>query len=94
MAMVLSASTHCMERLQQRSIPPFVATVVQEHGRLVRRGGADVFYLDKASRRRVRRELGTRIYDAIEDFLDVYVVCADDGRFITAAWRLEKIRRP
>lgn len=83
--MNLSATTHCIERLQQRSIPPFVATVVQDHGRSVRRRGADVFFLDKASRRHLRRELGNRIYDAIKEFLDVYVVCADDGRFITAA---------
>lgn len=89
-----AGTRHFAERAQQRSIPPFVTAVVMENGQSVRRGGADVFFLDKDSRRRVRRELGTRIYDAIADFLDVYVICADDGRVITAAWRLERIRRP
>ncbi|HYZ32048.1 MAG TPA: hypothetical protein VE684_07160 [Crenalkalicoccus sp.] len=39
-----------------------------------------------------RRELGGRIYGAIEELLDAYVVCADDGRVITVGWRRERIR--
>ena len=92
--MQLASTRHFTERSQQRSIPPFAAAVVKDNGRSVRRGGVDVFFLDKKARRRIRQEFGARIYDAIEDFLDVYVVCADDGRFITAGWRLERIRRP
>lgn len=94
MAMRLVGSGHFGKRSQQRSIPPFITTVMKENGTSIRRGGADVFFLDKEARRRVRRELGARIYDAIEDFLDVYVVCGDDGRVITAGWRLERIKRP
>ncbi len=94
MIMDLSVTRHCLERFQSRSIPPFVASLVQEYGRSVRRGEADVIFLDKASRRRLRQELGCRIYNSIEQFLDAYVVCSDDGRLITAAWRTKRIRRP
>jgi hypothetical protein len=91
--MQLAGSKHFASRSQQRAIPPFVASVVIDNGKSVRRGDADVFFLDKESRRSVRRVLGARVYCAIERFLDVYVVCADDGCVITTGWRLERIRR-
>jgi len=88
------STKHFAERSQQRSIPPFVASLVMENGKSVRRGSADVFFLDKEGRRRVRRHLGPRIYDTLADFLDVYVVCGNNGQAITVGWRLERIKRP
>lgn len=91
--MDLSETRHATTRRQGRGIPPFVVNLLLEQGACTRQHGADVFYVDKEARRRIRRTLGDRIHAAIESYLDAYVVLGDDGRVITAAWRTRNLRR-
>jgi hypothetical protein len=92
--MLLGSTKHFRTRAQQRAIPSFIANFVVENGASIRRGQADVYFLDKEARQRVRRQLGRRIYDTLIDFFDVYVVCGDARQFITVGWRLDRIKRP
>ena len=81
---------HATERSQSRGIPPFVMNLVMDHGRRAFRDGAEVFFLDKSSRKSIRRELGRKLYARIEDQLNVYVVAND--QVVTAAHRLKRMR--
>lgn len=91
--MELSETRHATVRRQGRGIPPFVVNLLLEQGACTRHDGADVFYVDKEARRRIRRALGDRIHAALEAYLDAYVVLGDDGRVVTAAWRTRRLRR-
>jgi len=91
--MELCETRHATARRQGRGIPAFVVNLLLEQGACTRHDGADVFYIDKAARRRIRRTLGDRIHAAVESYLDAYIVCGDDGRVITAAWRTTRLRR-
>ncbi len=91
--MELRETRHATVRRQGRGIPPFVIDLLLEQGACARHAGADVYYLDKAARRRLRRALGDRIHAALEAYLDAYVVLGDDGRVVTAAWRTRRLRR-
>jgi hypothetical protein len=91
--MELHQTRHATARLQGRGIPPFVVNLLVEQGACMRHDGAEVFYIDKEARRRIRRSLGDRIHAALEGYLDAYVVLGDDGRVVTAAWRTRRLRR-
>jgi hypothetical protein len=91
--MELGETRHAIARRQGRGIPPFVVNLLLEQGACTRHDGADVFYVDKEARRRIRRTLGDRIHAALEAYLDAYVVLGDDGRVVTAAWRTRRLRR-
>lgn len=91
--MEFNETRHARTRRQGRGIPPFVVNLLVEQGACLRHDGADVFYMDKKARRRIRRALGDRIHTALEGYLDAYVVLGDDGRIITAAWRTRRLRR-
>ncbi|WP_198368467.1 hypothetical protein [Roseomonas rosulenta] len=92
--MELAMTRHATARSQGRAIPPFVVSLLLDHGSDLRHDGAEVRFVDKAARRRIRRELGDRIHAAIEPYLDAYVVCSDDGRIITTGWRVQRLKRP
>ena len=85
---------HAEARSQQRSIPPFVAGLLRDYGAAVHHQGAEVWFADKPARKRIRHEVGNRIYAAIERFLDAYVVCGDDGAMITLGWRTGRLKQP
>jgi hypothetical protein len=91
--MELHETRHATARRQGRGIPPFVVNLLVEQGASMRHDGADVFYIDKEARRRIRRALGDRIHTALESYLDAYVVLGDDGSVITTAWRTRRLRR-
>ena len=52
------------------------------------------WYADKATRKRIRHEVGKRIYPTIEPYLDAYVVDSNDGKAITLGWRTGRLKRP
>lgn len=81
---------HAQARSQQRGIPPFVAELIMDYGQCIRRHGADVHFIDKAGRKALKRELGTKIYARIEDQLNIYVVARDE--VITVAHRVKRIK--
>jgi NAD kinase len=91
--MQIRETRHAMARRQGRGVPPFVVNLLLEQGACTRHNGADVFYVDKETRRRLRRTLGDRIHAALESYLDAYVVLGDDGHVITTAWRTRRLRR-
>lgn len=86
----ISYTKHAETRYQQRAISPFIIGLVMDHGRVVRRSGADLYFLDKSSRRALKKDLGAKVYSRIADQLDVYVVA--DTSVVTAAHRTKRIK--
>lgn len=84
-------TSHAEARAQQRGIPPFIVDVVVDNGHCKRRHGADVYFLDKQGRKKVKKILGTQIYRRLKDFLDAYVVISDDGQVITCGHHLKRL---
>lgn len=89
----LSFTAHARARCQQRAIRPDIVERILDYGRPTRFRGADSYALDKEGRRRLRRDLGDRNFRAIERQLDAYVVVADNGLIITAAWSTQRLWR-
>lgn len=87
----LTLSRHAEMRCQQRGIRAEIVDILLAYGRRRFSHGAEVYFMDKRARARARAELG-RAYARIADRLDTYVVVAEDGRLITAAKRLRRMR--
>ena len=86
---------HAQERMQQRAIPMLVVDLIRSNGSCMRHNGADIFFIDKEARRRLRRELGgDRSVRLLEPWLGHYLVIGDDGGLITAAPRFGRLKRP
>ena len=86
---------HASERRQQRSVPSLVTSLILEYGTTMRHAGADVVYLDKEARKRLRGAVGgERNLRIIEPWLNTYLVAGDDGEIITLARRQQRFRRP
>ena len=86
---------HASKRHQQRAIPPLVTSWILEFGTSVRHAGADVLYLDKRGRKRLRDAVGgERSLRLIEPMLNTYLVLGDDGVVVTAARRQHRFKRP
>ncbi|HYH23377.1 MAG TPA: hypothetical protein VD995_32580 [Azospirillum sp.] len=83
---------HATERAQQRAVPPLVVNWLFDYGRVLRRGGADVYFFDRRSRRRLEREVGGVALRRLADLLDAYAVVADDGHVITVGRRYRPLR--
>lgn len=90
----MHSSRHARARCQQRGIPPLVVDLLLEFGSRERAGaGMTRVFLDKGARRRVKAYAGT-LAGVLEQHLDVYLVVNDaDDVLVTAAHRLERIRR-
>jgi hypothetical protein len=85
-------TAHAQARTQQRSIPHEAVETILAYGEHRRRGGADVFYLDRASRSRALGALGRERYNRLSRSLNSYLVLGDDGELITAAHRLRRLK--
>ena len=81
---------HAHKRSQQRGIPPFILGLIIDYGNCKYSHGAEVYFLDKRGRQRLKRELGRKDYARIEDQLNVYVVL--DGCVVTVAHRTHRIK--
>lgn len=61
----------------------------------MRSHGADIVFLDKAARKRIRNEIGgargMRLFDR---HWNAYLAVADDGRIITTGFRTRRVKRP
>lgn len=62
------------------------------YGTRRRHCGADIYYLDKKSRRRLVRAFGRERYSKLERALDSYVVVSDDRAILTAGHRLNRLK--
>ena len=85
-------SHHAQVRKQQRAIPPIIVEWLQDYGCVIRKEGADVYYLDKKGRRKLKRDIGSVPYRRMEDLLDAYAVIADDGTLVTIGWRYKRLK--
>jgi hypothetical protein len=81
---------HAARRCAQRSIPAEAVDLLLDYARPARSHGADRYSFDRASRHRLRADLGDRRFRDVERWLDAYAVVADDGQVITAAWRTHR----
>ena len=61
------------------------------YGCLIRRKGADVYFLNKHSRKTMIKDIGKIAYNRLKDLLDTYVVVADDDHVITIMKRYKRI---
>ena len=86
---------HAERRHQQRAIPSLVTSLLVDYGTCVRHGGADVHYIDRQARKRLRKAVGgDRNLALIEPWLNTYVVIGDDGAIITVGRRQTRLKRP
>jgi hypothetical protein len=84
---------HAAVRAQQRGISPLMIELLQHYGATARAGdGASMLYFDRRAIKRVATYLGPQ-FPAIRDGLDVYAVLSSEGRVVTVAHRLQRIKR-
>ena len=86
-------TTHAASRVQQRAIPPAIVSWLHQFGSVEYSGGARKLFFDKAARKRLAREIGPQVVDRLGDLLNVYIVVDNAERLITAAHRLQRIKR-
>lgn len=90
----LPLSRHAAVRLQQRSIPPLVADLLDLYGARQPAGrGAEMVYMDKAARRRMCNVLGTAAVAALQPLLSAYLIESESGQVITVGWRRTRVQR-
>jgi hypothetical protein len=85
---------HAKARSQQRAIPHFIAMLLLDYGASMRHHGADVVYIDKPARKRLRLELGERGLALVEPWFGIAAVVADDGQLLTVFHRKQRLKRP
>lgn len=89
-----SFSQHAAKRCQQRAIPPIALDLVMRFGRREKAGGGtEKVYLDQKARRELQRYVGDRFARTLDPHLDIYLVVGADERVVTAAHRIERIKR-
>jgi len=85
---------HAIARAQQRSLPPLIVDWLQTYGARARdRGEVEILYFDKASRRRLERDVGSLVVERLRWLLDAYLVQSEDGTVITLGWRFKRVPR-
>jgi hypothetical protein len=90
----MNMSQHATVRSQQRCIPHLVLDLLLQFGASEPSGdGTHKMFFDKSARRHVHAYVGP-MARLVDEHLDVYAVVSDvEGKIITAAHRLERIRR-
>jgi hypothetical protein len=89
----MNATQHAHTRSQQRGIPPMVIDLLLQFGSRERAGdGCSKVFLDKRDRRRLEAYAGP-LNRQLEPFMDIYLVVSPQDQVITAAHRIEKIKR-
>ena len=89
----LKLTSHAHARISQRGIQNEVVEAIFTFGRCERSRGADVYFMDRRTRKRARDAIGTKNFARLEKSLDTYLVVGEDGALITAARRLRRFRR-
>jgi hypothetical protein len=88
------STEHATSRLRQRGIPAELLDLLVRYGVSWHDGrGARVLAFDKKSRKRLRRELGSKLFARWESRLNVYAVVSPDEVLITVGHRLHRSRR-
>ncbi len=90
----MKLTKHAQQRSQQRGIPPMVLDLLTRWGVEERvGGGASRFTMNKETRRILRAYAGSRLFAAIEPYLDCYTILNEDERsVITLAHRYKRLK--
>ena len=88
----MGLTKHARQRIHQRGLSTEAVDAILAYGTRRRHRGADIYYLDKKSRRRLAGAFGRERYSKLERALDSYVVVSDDGAIVTAAHRLHRLK--
>lgn len=88
----MTMTNHAQTRIQQRGIRAEAVDAILCYGKRRRHQGADVYFIDKSSRKRLAGSMGRKAYSKIERSLNSYLVVGDDGAIITAAHRLQRLK--
>ena len=92
--MVPDRTKHGQQQHQRRATLGLFESLVLDHGTRTRSHGADLVFLDKAAKKRIRREVGgDRGMRLFEQYLNAYLVVSDDGRIITTGYRTGRVKR-
>lgn len=90
----ITATRHASIRVQQRRIPPLIVEWLVRYGSRQPAGdGASILYFDKDSRRRLARDVGSPVLDALQTMLDAYLIQGTDDAVITVGWRTQRVQR-
>lgn len=86
----MKTTNHATVRCQQRGIPPLVIDLLLQFGCHEHdHSGAEIFYFDQRSRKRIESYAGG-IIRKLSEHLDSYAVIAD-GKIITVGTRFKRI---
>ena len=85
-------TNHAQQRAQQRSISPAIVDILLEFGNCGRHAGADVYYMDKATRKDAEQCLGAEYFKKVLPKLNSYVVMSDCGQVVTVCKRLKRLK--
>ena len=78
--------------MQQRAIPPLMVDLLYRYGREQRQNGSTLLFLDKKSRKQIRRALED-VMSRFDKLSDVYLVEADEAATtVTVGHRRERLR--
>lgn len=89
----LPLTRHAQQRMQQRAVTPDAVSLLLDYGREQRSRGASLFYLDRAGRAELEKELGPARLRKLHHRLDIFVVEGDAGRIVTVSHRTARVRR-
>jgi hypothetical protein len=67
--------------------------IVIDYGDIQRVNGADRYFFNAPTKRRLRREIGRDGFRRMERYLGIYAIVSDDNQVITVAWRLHRLHR-
>jgi len=84
---------HAQKRSAQRSISPEAIDLVLDYGNVQRVNGADSYFFNASTKRRLRHEIGRDGFRRMERYLGIYALVSDDNEVITVAWRQHRLRR-
>jgi hypothetical protein len=82
---------HAAIRSQQRGIPPLIVNLVMSYGKMIQRRGSSVYFLDKLTRRNLKKEIGSIAYKRLDDLLDANVV-ANDRAVVTIGKHFKRLK--
>jgi len=92
--MVPDRTAHAVKQHQGRATLSLRESLILDYGSRTRPRGADLVYLDKAARKRIRREVGgkrgMRVFDR---YWNGYLVVADNGQIVTTGFRTRRVKR-
>jgi hypothetical protein len=89
----MKMTIHGQCRMQQRAVPGLIVSLLLDHGASSWQHGAEMRFIDRTARQKIKRELGgDRSLSIIDRWLNVYLVVASDGQIITVGRRTGRLK--